>query len=144
MLIIDASVLVADLRPSEPYHSEAAGLLDFVREREMPVSLPAVALAEVAGAIARGTGRTSLAHRVIRLLQATPHYQWAIIDLPLAQRAAMLAAEYRLRGYDAVYVALAQQLDAPLVTLDMELCKRGPADVEVRRPEDQLARLRSA
>ncbi len=144
MLIIDASVLVADLRPSEPYHREAAGLLDFVREREMPVSLPAIALAEVAGAIARGTGRTALAYRVIRLLQTTPHYQWMAIDSLLSLRAANLAAEYRLRGYDSIYLALAQQLGAPLVTLDVELCKRRPDELEVRRPEDQLARLRSA
>ncbi len=144
MLIIDASVLVADLRPSEPYHSEATALLDFVREQKMVVSLPAIALTEVAGAISRGTGRTSLAYRVIRLLQTTRHYQWIAIDSPLALQAANLAAEYRLRGYDAVYLALAQQIGAPLVTLDEELCKRKPSDIEVTRPEEQLARLRAA
>lgn len=143
MLVIDASVLVADLRPSEPYHSEAAALLDFVREQELAVSLPAIALAEVAGAISRGTRRISLAYRVIRLLQTTSHYQWIAVDSPLALRAASLAAEYHLRGYDAVYLALTQQLGASLVTLDDELCKRKPSDIEVVRPEEQLARLRS-
>jgi len=45
-----------------------------------------------------------------------------------------LAAEHRIRGCDAVYVALARQLDMPLITLDRQQLERGAAVVATRVP----------
>jgi predicted nucleic acid-binding protein len=42
----------------------------------------------------------------------------------LGLRTAEVAAAYRLRGADAVYVALAEALHAPLVTWDQEQLTR--------------------
>lgn len=38
--------------------------------------------------------------------------------------AALLARRFRISFYDALYLALAQELDARLVTADRELCER--------------------
>jgi predicted nucleic acid-binding protein len=65
----------------------------------------------------------------------TDHYEChAVLALPrvqrhplsdaLADRAASLAARCKLRGADAVYVALAEALDQPLITLDQEILDR--------------------
>jgi predicted nucleic acid-binding protein len=52
----------------------------------------------------------------------------------LAARAAEIAAEQRIRGCDAIYVALAKQLQMELITLDRHQLERGAAVVMTRRP----------
>jgi predicted nucleic acid-binding protein len=56
------------------------------------------------------------------------------VTLAVAERAALIAAEHRIRGCDAVYVALAEQLSDALVTLDRQQLERGAAVVPVRAP----------
>jgi predicted nucleic acid-binding protein len=56
------------------------------------------------------------------------------VDESLAREAAELAARLRLRGADAVYVAVARKLDLPLVTWDAEQRERGGAAIVVRTP----------
>ena len=48
---------------------------------------------------------------------------------------ANIAAQYLIRGADAVYVALAAELDVPLVTWDHELLTRASVVVDVRTPD---------
>ncbi len=57
------------------------------------------------------------------------------VDLDLARA----AARDLLRGYDAVYLALAARVAAPLVTLDNELRRRASAEVDVLGPGILLA-----
>jgi predicted nucleic acid-binding protein len=49
--------------------------------------------------------------------------------------AASLAADVRLRGGDAVYVAAARRLDLPLITWDSEQRQRAAGLVVVRAPD---------
>jgi predicted nucleic acid-binding protein len=46
----------------------------------------------------------------------------------------------RLRGADAVYVALAAMRHLPLITLDAEVLERTPASVECLTPAEWLQR----
>jgi predicted nucleic acid-binding protein len=57
-------------------------------------------------------------------------------ELPdaLADRAALMAARCKLRGADAVYVALAEALGAPLISLDQEILDRSRRLVAVKTP----------
>ena len=57
------------------------------------------------------------------------------LDLPLALRAAEIAIENRLRGVDAVYVAVASDYDAILVSWDEEMLERCPESVLAMSPE---------
>jgi predicted nucleic acid-binding protein len=63
------------------------------------------------------------------------------VDDALGLLAAELAAQYQIRGCDAVYVALAQQRGATMVTLDGQQWKRVPSDVIARTPVEALAEL---
>ena len=45
---------------------------------------------------------------------------------------------WRLRGADAVYVALALQRDGVLITLDLEMLQRVPIAVTAHMPGDWL------
>jgi predicted nucleic acid-binding protein len=46
-----------------------------------------------------------------------------------------LAASCKLRGADAVFVALAEALDQPLITLDQEILERSSRVVEAEAPD---------
>lgn len=56
-----------------------------------------------------------------------------------AEEAARVAASYRLRGADAVYVAVAQEFGTMLITWDAEMLTRGARAVPVLTPTDWLA-----
>ena len=139
MFVVDASVHIADMRPSEPHHREARAFLDFARQTGEEVYGPIIVLAEVAAGIARGTGRPALARWLTGLLQRIPNFTFIPVDAPLGGLAAEIAATHQIRGCDAVYIALAQQLGAPLVTLDSEQRQRAPAAIVAQTPAAALA-----
>lgn len=56
-----------------------------------------------------------------------------------ARRAAELAAIYRLRGADAVYLAVAEEFGTTLVTWDGEMHTRGANVVTTMTPTEWLA-----
>lgn len=61
------------------------------------------------------------------------------LDLARVLQAARLAATYRMRGADAVYVAVAQEIGTTLITWDAEMLSRGAQAVAVMTPSDWLA-----
>ena len=52
--VVDASVLVAFLRPGEPFHHDADTLLKLLTQEPAPLIVPSIAFSEVAAALARG------------------------------------------------------------------------------------------
>lgn len=141
MYVADASVLVADARPQEPTHGEARTLLATLAADDQPVFLPIIVLAEVAAAIARGTGQPDQALRLIAALRQVPIFRFMPVDDDLGNLASDIAARHQIRGCDAVYVALAQQLDATLVTLDRQQRERVPPQIFARTPAQVLRDL---
>ncbi len=137
-VVLDASLLVAGIRRGDPGHVPARSVLTWLTANDATLHVPAIALSEVSAAIARGTDNTELALRDVALLQQLPGFALRPVDVALAQSSARVAAENRIRGCDAVYVALARQLDAPLITLDRQQRERAPDDVVVRMPEAYL------
>lgn len=67
----------------------------------------------------------------MRMVLATPGLRVVSVDAEVGRRAAEMAAIYRLRGADAIYVAVAYLLALPLATLDGEMRERGAAAVEI-------------
>ena len=124
--VIDASCLVASLRPGEPHYADSRALVDAIITHHYEVCLPTIALAEVSAAIARASGSRQLAGRLSRVLLGIPCFRFVAVDLALARQAADMASEHHLRGHDAVYVALAAGCDATLVSLDNEQLQRVP------------------
>jgi len=100
---------------------------------------PIIVLAEVAGGISRGTGQPGLARRLIGLLRRVPNFVFVPVEETLGQQAAEIAAGRQIRGCDSVYVALAGQLGATLITLDGEQRQRAPASVIAQTPSEALS-----
>lgn len=94
---------------------------------------PSLLITEVASAIARRTdaARGDLAVKAVmglsslRLQQITPK---------LALEAAQLAIVLRLKGADALYVALAARLRISLISWDGELLRRASSRIAVYEP----------
>ncbi len=62
----------------------------------------------------------------------------------LAEAAGAIAATHRLRGADAVYVALAAHLNAPLITWDQEQIERTTGAISAITPATAPLRPRDA
>ena len=60
------------------------------------------------------------------------------MDQSLAHEAAKIAGSRRLRGADAVYVALAAACQEPLLTLDAEMLERAQGVAEALTPDQWL------
>jgi predicted nucleic acid-binding protein len=108
--------------------------LDAVVAKQQDLHIPNLALAEIAGVFARQTGKARLATRTVRAVLALPRVQRHALSDVLADRAASLAARCKLRGADAVYVALAEALDQPLITLDQEILDRSSGVIGTSTP----------
>jgi predicted nucleic acid-binding protein len=134
MAIIDASVYVALVNACEKDHARSWAWLERTRGDREAIAAPVILMAEVAAALSRGAGDPALAHRVVQQLERGGVVQLVAVTLPLALKAAVIAADHQIRGCDAVYVALADHLDDCLVTLDRQQLKRCAAIVEAREP----------
>jgi predicted nucleic acid-binding protein len=60
------------------------------------------------------------------------------LDLALARKAAQIAITYKLRGADAVYVAVAEAFDATLISWDQEMLSRSASAVTTMTPESWI------
>jgi predicted nucleic acid-binding protein len=140
--VVDASVFVADARPDEPAHSAAKALLRTIAERGVRLHIPMIALAEIAGAIARQTQDPGLALCIGSMYGQWPGIEVVPIDDDLGIAAARLSAEHFIRGCDALYVALAASRKATLVTLDRQQLERAPGAITTLRPAAALQALR--
>lgn len=133
-VVIDASVFVAASRPSEAHYLESLEFLERLRSEGETVFCPVLVLAECSGAIARTTQSSSLAARIVLLIGEMQNLQLIAVTLPLARQASVLAGAHRLRGADAVYVAVASEFKATLVTWDDEMLERTPQEVSAITP----------
>jgi predicted nucleic acid-binding protein len=121
-IVVDASVVVAALIDAGPEGIWARPLLaheDIVAPHLMPVEVGEV-LRRAAAAGKVSSDVATIAHADLLRLRVT-----------LVPYAALAERVWQLRGgvsaYDACYVALAEQLDAPFATLDTRLTRaQGP------------------
>ena len=136
MHVVDASVWVSRFVASDAYHADSRRWLGERVANGDLIAVPAVALAEIAGAVARRTGRSELGLRAMSLVRRLPIVRLVSVDMELAVLGAEAAAELGLRGADALYVALARRLNAPLVTWDQEQRVRSQATIAVLAPAE--------
>jgi predicted nucleic acid-binding protein len=119
--VVDASVLVAYFVPSDAHHSKVLPYWNDLEIGQSRFHLPMLAVVETYAGIYRPTSDLSLAEAAVyRLGQLTQRAQ--VVQYPLdeqrTQRALSTASLYNLRGADAVYAALADELQLELLTAD--------------------------
>jgi predicted nucleic acid-binding protein len=134
--VVDASVFLNAFIPEDVGHETSKDVLIRMQAQGVPLVAPTLLLPEVAGAIRRGQDDSYLARSFAGALSRLPHLTLVPLDQLLAQQALDAAALYRLRGSDAVYVAVALRYACPLVTLDMEQHDRAAAALKTYYPAD--------
>lgn len=135
MAVIDASVYVALINARESDHAPSWAWFQQAQSAQDPIVAPVILLAETAAAISRGVGDSALAHQVVEQLLHSRVIELVPVTPLMAERAAAIAADHQIRGCDALYVALAQELGDYLVTLDQQQLERGAAVVTTHKPQ---------
>jgi predicted nucleic acid-binding protein len=138
MAVIDASVYVALINAAESHHAKSWAWFRQAKLAQEFLSAPVILLAEIGAALGRGMNNQTLAHQVIQQLLRSKVIELVPISSALAERAATIAADHQVRGCDAIYLALAEQLGDTLVTLDQQQLERGAAVVATRNPGDYV------
>src|SRR5436305_14917595 len=141
MYTIDASTWVNACDDREPGHEISRELFELLTDRMLPIVVPSLVLAEVAGAISRTRHDPDGAQAFAEALGNLPNVTVLALDTALANRALVLAAQRGLRGADGVYAAVAEHAGCRLVTLDGEQLTRLVGVVEVATPAAVLGEL---
>lgn len=131
---LDASVVVNAFSPTEAGSERSWKFLSDLREKATPLIVPTLLLVEVVASLARKQNNTELALEWLQEFQRFPNVTLISLDENLAESAAEMAANHRLRGSDAVYAAVARRFAATLVTLDAEQLEQVHPVIAVRMP----------
>jgi len=133
VIVLDASVWVSSQLPDESRHRISLAWIDEQLTAGEFITIPVLFLAEVAGSLARRTGDAAGARRGVNRILSDPQFTVEPTDIliNLVIDSAIIAS---LRGVDAVYVALARHLEAPLVTWDREIGRKAGHLIDVREP----------
>ena len=123
-VVVDASLFVSALSPAETHHQAARRLLA-EHPKEEPLRVPALFRLEVLSALARRGRPAPLLETVDAIVNAAP-FLTVPVSGELIERAVSVARTAGLRAYDAIYVALALEIDATLWTLDREIRSKSP------------------
>ena len=134
MPVVDASVYVAIAHEADRFHGRCLGWFEESLRTGLHLLAPGLLVVEVAAAVRRLTGDRRLADRVVSDLLETGAIELLPLTMDRSRRAARAAASAGVRGADAVYLALAEELDETLVTLDRQQLRRGGVVARVERP----------
>ena len=140
---VDASVFVNAFNPHEEGHAESLQFLEKIQERGDPVIVPTLLVPEIASAVARASDDGAGALQYAQAAAGLPHLTLVTLTPAMARQAAELAATHRLRGADAVYLAVARRYGTTLVSRDVEQRARGSDAAPCQTPEEALANSRS-
>lgn len=142
-LVIDASVFISGSQTGEADHPSCLQFLSRIRQvAGVRVTCPTLVIPECAGAIARITGEQRLAERIVSIVEDCPGLRLLDLDAEFAEVARSVAVSCRLRGSDAVYVAVAKRINGLLITLDREVLTRGVAVASISSPMQWIAGTR--
>jgi predicted nucleic acid-binding protein len=141
MYTLDANIFARDTDPTDPLYPACRALLEALDQRQIPIIVPNLLLAEVAAAVSRTRHDPIRARIITDAITAFPHVKLIPLNDSLAKEAAELADDRALRGADAVYVAVALRYDCILVSLDREQRERAAPIIRAITPSEALAEL---
>jgi predicted nucleic acid-binding protein len=133
-IVVDASVWISALISQDVNHHVSRRWRRAWLRDGGTFALPLLILPEVAGAVTRRTGQALLGDQSVATILVNPAVTLVPLDRQLAALAARHAASLRLKGSDAVYTALAEQLSIPLVTWNHEQLTRTGGRIQALQP----------
>ena len=140
MTVVDASVWVSALAADDVNHRQSLAWMEHHLAAGGEVLAPTLVLVEVAAAMTRRTGDATVGIGAARRVRNLPELRLLPLLIADGEHAATVASERALRGADAVYVAMAQNMGVPLVTWDRQQRERASGVIDVLTPAVALAR----
>ncbi len=119
-VVVDASVWVSRLMPPEINHNASSFWVERFTAEGGLLAAPSFLLIEVAAGVSRQTRQPSVSKKALEDLNNANVIQFISMDEVLTQAAIDVAINLQLRAGDAIYVALARQLNIPLISWDKE------------------------
>jgi predicted nucleic acid-binding protein len=133
-VVVDASVLTAVYVPKDVHHPPSrTWLRQYILGGGQLIG-PTLLAVEVVASVARRT-QPARGHAALRGLLNLSALRLVTVNRDLHLHAATLAADLRLKGADAVYVAVAERLGVPLISWDTEHRTRATQRIPVYTPE---------
>lgn len=119
LLTLDSNVLIAALKDDEPHSAKCAEILEKVPDKFI-LTEPSIIYQEVCGTLARKAGK-NIADKAKEQLDLMIHPSLLTnCDKAFCTSAYPLCAEYNIYAIDAVYLKVALDKNAILVSLDKE------------------------
>jgi predicted nucleic acid-binding protein len=134
-VVVDASVWVSLLMPQDVHHAASRLWLEDYISRGGLFTAPTFLLVEAAAALARRSQQAFPARQAVQYLTSLSLLHLVPVDTVLINDAIDAAINFRLRGGDAMYVGLAQQLGIPLISWDHEQLRRAGVSVVTYSPD---------
>ncbi len=134
LVVIDASVWISNLLPRDRNHLRAANWVNQHLSSGGQLVAPVLLALETGGSVARVSQDKNLARNAVLYLYISSFMQLVPINQALMDDATDIAITFALKGGDSLYVAVAQQLNLPLVTFDREQLTRPASIITTIRP----------
>jgi predicted nucleic acid-binding protein len=134
MIVVDANVIIAALLENDHFHVRSRDWLGEYLLAGGQLIAPVILLTEVGGGIARRTSDLQ-GTRAVQVLRNLSSLKLQQVTNKLALEATQLAIDLRLRGADALYVAVALRSNVPLVSWDREHLERAGRRITVYQPQ---------
>lgn len=138
MIVADTSVWLAGLLPTDAHFRETQPFLDLVHLGHVRLHVPAHFPAEVAGVLSRVGEPEQIIGDMMSVIGSVQLFTIHSISVSLGLLAADIARHARIRGSDAVFLALAAALDLPLVSWDRQQRERGARFCRTMTPVDAM------
>ncbi|WP_419166820.1 type II toxin-antitoxin system VapC family toxin [Candidatus Palauibacter sp.] len=126
-LVIDASVWVSAADATDALSESSRAFLSLVVERELPIALPQLAKLEIACALSRRLRDAERGRGLADQMLGSPLVTMYSLNRAMLRQALQVGTRGFLRSGDALYAALAEWLDAEVVSWDGELIDRAGA-----------------
>ena len=138
MIVIDTSVWISHLVPADAHHTSTNACLNRISARPQRFSVPAIFLAEVSGVLARFDTPDAFVFDAVGEIDRSDRFNITPITLGHAMLAAAIARMAKIRGSDAIFVALAVSLEIPLLTWDKQQRERGARFCRTMTPVEAM------
>ena len=126
-VVIDSSLLISAFSDRDKFHQVAIKILDKITESETEIYIPSLVLPEVCGGITRVTADKKEGEEAKKQIERWISSGFFTVEELTKERminSAGFAIKFAIKGADAVFVSLAQEKGASLVSFDDKLKKK--------------------
>jgi len=138
-IVLDSTVIFSIFYEKDLFHNLAMRIFNQLMDGKLEVFIPTIAMPEVCGAMKRETNDHKISMIVQSQLSGWMENNILSVKELTAERmtyATEDAIMFGLKGADAVFVALARELDAPLATFDDGIKKKIKGKIKIFETEE--------